>query len=184
MKILIASLMLVAGSAAAGPDFQTPTPKTTKYAASFGTRDILPSDDVTFAFDSANLTEGARGQLDAIARYLKMRGDVHLVVEGYTDDVGSVDYNNDLATRRAQAVREALLERGIASDRLVLAIFGAAMADPGGNPLDRRAIVYATTTPVRQVVTMELDKRHATNAMWTQRNALFTEERGKAVARR
>jgi hypothetical protein len=45
-------------------------------------------------------------------------------------------------------------------------------------------IVYASKQPVRAIVTGILDKRQATSAVWTLRNTLFTEERGKRVARR
>ncbi|MBA2538987.1 MAG: hypothetical protein H0V17_05075, partial [Deltaproteobacteria bacterium] len=83
-KLSLCSLLLAAAAtpALAGPDFSTPSPRGTELTASPATRDMLPSDDVIFAHDSATLTESAQAQLDTIARYLSTRRGLQLVVEG------------------------------------------------------------------------------------------------------
>lgn len=182
------SFSLLAGSVAAGPDFHTPTPRGTDLTASSARYDILPSDDIIFAFDSATIDDAGDSQIDSIARYLRLRRDVTVVIEGHADYVGSVDYNADLATRRANAVRSELIQRGIPSDRMVLAIFGEKGADPEGSPLDRRAVIYGTKTPVSNLVPVLLDKQLAMQVTWTRGRSVFTEEntapRPKFVARR
>lgn len=169
--------MLVAGSALAGPDFITPSPRGSALTASDGTRDMLPSDDVIFAHDSATLTESALVQLDSVARYLRVRRDLRLVVEGYTDRVGDAAYNIDLATRRAQAAKNHLMSRGVAGDRMVLAVFGETVADPAGSSLDRRVIVYASPRTPRELATYALDMRHALAVSWTNNETWFSEQR-------
>jgi outer membrane protein OmpA-like peptidoglycan-associated protein len=76
---------------------------------------------VTFEFDSAELTPAATGYLDALGGALQahsLRG-ARFVIEGHTDAVGSLDYNQRLSEERAQSVYRYLRERfGIESDRL------------------------------------------------------------------
>jgi outer membrane protein OmpA-like peptidoglycan-associated protein len=76
---------------------------------------------VTFEFDSDELTQEARGFLDALGGALQahsLRG-ARFMIEGHTDAIGSVDYNQELSERRAQAVYRYLRERfGIEADRL------------------------------------------------------------------
>jgi len=179
MKIAKLSLcsLLLATPALAGPDFTTPSPRGSELTASPATRDMLPSDDVIFAHDSAMLTEGAQVQLDAVARYLKTRRDLRLVVEGYTDHVGGAAYNIDLASRRAHATKDYLTARGVAAERLVLAVYGETVADPAGSSLDRRVVVYASTRTARELATYVLDMRQALAASWTNNKTWFSEQR-------
>jgi outer membrane protein OmpA-like peptidoglycan-associated protein len=64
-------------------------------------------------------------------------------VEGHTDSQGAVAYNNELSQRRAQTVRDYLVSRGIASDRVASEGFGSSrsVADntsPEGRANNRR----------------------------------------------
>ena len=72
---------------------------------------------VNFAFDSANLTDQAKKNLDAIVNIFKEYPDTKLLIEGYTDSVGSDEYNLKLSKRRAQAVADYLKSHGVAADR-------------------------------------------------------------------
>ncbi|MBX2800877.1 MAG: OmpA family protein [Myxococcales bacterium] len=74
---------------------------------------------ILFALDSAELREEAIDLIDALAAWLTTHPDVLLLrVEGHADAVGSSAYNYALSQRRAQAVVAALVQRGIASERL------------------------------------------------------------------
>jgi outer membrane protein OmpA-like peptidoglycan-associated protein len=147
--ILVASLLTaLAAPAAAGPDFKSKSPRGTPMTASHSTRMILPEDDITFAHDSATLTESGLAQVEAAARWMRDYADVHLVVEGYADHLGSLAYNEALATRRAHAVRRELVRRGIPAQRIIVAVYGESLADPAGSPLDRRVVMYARRMPV------------------------------------
>lgn len=81
---------------------------------------------VQFAFDSAQILPSARSQLDAIARGIGLLAPSKpVMIEGYTDAVGSEDYNLDLSVRRAQAVKQYLVRvHGIDAGRLKTVGFG------------------------------------------------------------
>lgn len=76
---------------------------------------------IQFEFDSAALTTESKSSLDTLGSMLMMEGmsDKKLVVEGHTDAIGSSTYNLDLSERRANSVRDYLVNsHGIESDRL------------------------------------------------------------------
>lgn len=74
---------------------------------------------VNFAFDSADLTDASRRQLDVIAEGIRMtEGTVKVVVEGHTDAKGRLSYNDSLSLRRARAVRDYLVSQHRLSSRL------------------------------------------------------------------
>lgn len=74
---------------------------------------------VNFDFDSAELDAEANAHIDEIAEKLKAIDSYKpTVVVGYTDAVGSAGYNIGLGQRRASAVANALIARGIPVDRV------------------------------------------------------------------
>lgn len=68
---------------------------------------------VFFDFDSSNVGAGGTNVLDAVAQEAKSRGVNMVRIIGHTDSSGSKEYNNRLAMRRANTVRDALIQRGI-----------------------------------------------------------------------
>jgi outer membrane protein OmpA-like peptidoglycan-associated protein len=73
---------------------------------------------VTFAFNSARLDATARRALDGQAAWLKAHPEVRMTIEGHTDAVGAEAYNDRLGLRRAQAVVDYLVRRGVSRSRL------------------------------------------------------------------
>lgn len=73
---------------------------------------------VNFDFDRDELRPDARRILDAQAEWIKRYPDLRFSVFGHTDLVGSLDYNFDLAKRRADAVVAYLLGHGIPDEQL------------------------------------------------------------------
>ncbi|EHR71433.1 outer membrane protein/peptidoglycan-associated (lipo)protein [Burkholderiales bacterium JOSHI_001] len=75
---------------------------------------------VQFEFDSAAIRPEAREQLDALAQGIKLLPPQRRVlIEGHTDAVGTEEYNLQLSQRRAQAVKQYLVQQhGIAPQRL------------------------------------------------------------------
>lgn len=73
---------------------------------------------VTFEFDSAKLTEQAQNRLDNVIAALNASPDVKFSIAGYTDSIGSEAYNQKLSERRAQSVKEYLVEHGISPSRI------------------------------------------------------------------
>jgi peptidoglycan-associated lipoprotein len=84
-----------------------------------------PGDRVFFDFDNTALSEWAIDTIDRQARRIKRRSpEDRLMIEGHTDDRGSREYNLDLGCRRARAMRDAFIERGIAAERLGIISYG------------------------------------------------------------
>jgi OOP family OmpA-OmpF porin len=72
-----------------------------------------------FAFDSATLSADTTPQLDEIASALNANPSVdNVVITGYTDRLGSDKYNQKLSERRANAVKDYLVGKGVAANRL------------------------------------------------------------------
>jgi outer membrane protein OmpA-like peptidoglycan-associated protein len=108
------------------PDAATPPPSPAEAAACDQTMaSLLATARIEFATKSAAIGAGSDALLDAIASAAgSCRGS--LVVEGHTDNVGRAGSNTTLSRRRAEAVRTALIARGVAADRLIAKGFGAA----------------------------------------------------------
>ena len=79
---------------------------------------------VYFAYDSAELSPSQRQQLEQNALWMRQNDDEAIVLEGHTDERGSVEYNLALGERRAQAVRQYMIQLGIARDRLSILSYG------------------------------------------------------------
>lgn len=70
--------------------------------------------DVLFAFDSADVNEDFKQLLRRMIAYLdRPPGFKQLVIEGHTDSVGPAEYNLDLSRRRAEAVRQVMIDLGV-----------------------------------------------------------------------
>lgn len=79
---------------------------------------LTMSSEVSFDFNSATLKSGFRAPLDKIADILGRYPRTQIVVVGHTDNVGSEQYNQDLSNRRAVAVADYLVRRGLAPGRM------------------------------------------------------------------
>lgn len=87
------------------------------------------SADALFDFDRAELKPAGRAQLDGVAeQWRSSRNMLDLRVVGYTDHLGSDAYNLALSRRRAEAVRDYLVSRGVAAQSVEAE--GRGRADP------------------------------------------------------
>lgn len=111
--------------------------------------------DIKFPFASARIRDEDRPVLDAFAQLLERHPELHVVLEGHTDWIGSAEYNLALSQARARAVRDYLVfVRGIAPERLRAVGFGESrpIADnrtEAGRARNRRMVAEVR---VRQVV--------------------------------
>jgi OOP family OmpA-OmpF porin len=82
--------------------------------------------NITFDFDSAELTHKAQAMLDriAVALHDPSNRTLDYRVEGHTDAKGSIAYNQILSQRRAEAARNYLITMGIGKERLTAVGFG------------------------------------------------------------
>jgi hypothetical protein len=90
--------------------------------------------EVLFAFDRSDLDAEARSTIDQAVADYQQTGAASLAVEGHTDTSGSNVYNLALSERRAEAVRQALVARGVpASDIRADAVGENDLAVPTGD---------------------------------------------------
>lgn len=82
--------------------------------------------DVTFDTDSAIVKPGLYSEITKIADALKQYPETVARVEGYTDSTGTEQHNMDLSIRRADAVRNLLIQDGVPSSRVEALGFGEA----------------------------------------------------------
>src|SRR5580658_4653464 len=107
---------------------------------------VLTLGDVLFNTGRAELNPGAGRKLDQLAQFLNQHPERRIEIDGFTDSVGPDDYNQDLSQRRADAVKAALLSRGIDASRINAQGYGksfpvATNNDSGGRQLNRRVEV-------------------------------------------
>ncbi len=104
--------------------------------------------DVFFDFDSAVLKPGAYSEIDRTATVLNHYPQTTILVEGHTDSRGSEAYNQQLSERRAQAVRDALVSRGVDPRRLRVIGYGESQPISSSDAMNRR--VELRIEPIRQ----------------------------------
>ncbi|WP_420326379.1 peptidoglycan-associated lipoprotein Pal [Mameliella sp.] len=81
-------------------------------------------DRVLFAVDQSSLSPEARVVLDGQAKWLMDNPDYLAIIEGHADEQGTREYNLALGARRANAVMEYLVAKGIPQSRLKFVSYG------------------------------------------------------------
>ena len=99
----------------------------------------LGEKSIRFDFDKAVIQPQYRDILNRIAGVLMTLQGYSIYVYGYTDDVGTQDYNVKLSERRAQAVRDALVEAGINKGLITTKGFGKSDPRLNGDSAQARA---------------------------------------------
>lgn len=104
---------------------------------------VITLGDVLFDTGRAELKPGGLSSVQKLAAFLREYPQRKVLVEGFTDNVGSDSLNQQLSERRAASVRTALLNMGIGSDRISTRGYGKAYPvagndAAGGRQLNRR----------------------------------------------
>jgi len=81
-------------------------------------------EDVYFDFDRYSLRPEATRVLDEAVTALRENATLRVEIEGHTCSIGTAEYNLALGDRRANAVRDYLVSRGIGADRLRSVSYG------------------------------------------------------------
>jgi outer membrane protein OmpA-like peptidoglycan-associated protein len=110
-------------------------------------RNVVESVNVPFAFNRAELNDGAQTALLGVARELQANPQLTVQLEGYTDGKGGRDYNYNLSQRRVESVRRFLARKGIELDRIQSVGLGA-VEDRGVRDSDKRRVVVKLLTDV------------------------------------
>ena len=85
---------------------------------------VLTLGDILFETGKAELMPGAARTIDQLAEFLQKHSGRNVLIEGHTDSVGGETYNLGLSQRRADAVKTALIARGILPDRIMTKGYG------------------------------------------------------------
>jgi outer membrane protein OmpA-like peptidoglycan-associated protein len=86
---------------------------------------VLTLGDVVFDTGKASLHPSAMTAIDRLAQLLSVYPERSVRIEGHTDSVGDDAANQELSERRAAAVRDALLARGVEAARIEAVGYGA-----------------------------------------------------------
>ncbi len=108
-------------------------------------RIVIEFDPVLFDFDRFNLRADALAVLDRTVATLQANPGIRVTIEGHTDSMGTLEYNIALGDRRARAVIDHLVSRGINANRMQTTTFGeerpvAPNDTAEGRQLNRRAV--------------------------------------------
>jgi len=108
--------------------------------------------DVTFDTNSTVVKPGLYTEIDRVASVLTRYPETLIRVEGHTDSVGTEAYNLDLSFRRANSVRDLLVQRGVNINRIQPVGFGETMplatnATEAGRQLNRRVEIKIAPQP-------------------------------------
>ncbi|OUD15322.1 OmpA family protein [Thioflexithrix psekupsensis] len=95
--------------------------------------------EVLFRLNSARVLPAGRESIEKVALYLKANPENPILVEGHTDDLGAEDYNAVLSKRRADAVRQVLIEYGIEPERISTMGYGESRPMAGNDTPEGRA---------------------------------------------
>lgn len=99
--------------------------------------------NIFFDFDKATLRKESTAELEKLLEIMREMPRLKIELSGHTDSKGSAEYNKKLSERRAQAVVQYLVAKGIATDRLRFAGYGkerplASNDDEEGRQINRR----------------------------------------------
>jgi len=107
--------------------------------------------DVSFDLDSDIVRPGLYNELDRIAQIMIKYPQTSILVEGHTDSTGSESYNQQLSERRANSVKNLLIQRGVQAYRINILGYGesrpvATNATPEGRQMNRRVEIRINPT--------------------------------------
>ena len=99
---------------------------------------VITLGDVLFDTNKSDLRSGSRYTIDKLAAFLAEYPTRNVLIEGFTDSTGSVEYNQRLSERRAEAVRNVLAAQGIDPRRLMIRGYGVEYPVAGNETAEGR----------------------------------------------
>jgi len=109
------------------------------------------TNDILFDFNSAALRPESQQTLRDLAGNFQRYPDETISVEGHTDNVGAIDYNQNLSERRAYSVKDYLSTQGVPGSRITAIGYGesrpkSSNETPEGRQLNRRVEIHIRAT--------------------------------------
>lgn len=81
--------------------------------------------NINFEFDSAVLSESSDAAIDSLANFLNDNSLINIEIAGFTDNSGTEEHNQKLSFERANAVKEALINKGVDATRMTVVGHGS-----------------------------------------------------------
>lgn len=101
-----------------------------------------------FDYDSTQLKPGAYPELQRVAEVLNRYPQTTIQIGGHTDIRGSEEYNQTLSLKRAESVRNALMQNGVRPERMQTIGYGESQTISSDHAMNRR--VEIVIVPIRQ----------------------------------
>ncbi len=101
---------------------------------------VITLNDVLFGTDLSRLTADGIRSAQKLATLLQDEPQRKVLVEGFTDSTGTASHNQALSERRANAVRSALVDLGVAADRIAVRGYGEELAVAANNTAANRQL--------------------------------------------
>jgi len=104
---------------------------------------VFTLDNVYFDVDKATIKKESYKQLDELVNLLKLKKNMEIEIAGHTDNSGRKEYNMELSQKRAEAVKQYLIKKGISANRIKAVGYGdtqpiATNDTPQGRAKNRR----------------------------------------------
>ena len=109
-------------------EIQTALPGAQVERVGEGIRLVLGENSVRFDTNKSTLTAAAKANLDKLVPVFHSYADTDIVIYGYTDNTGKVEYNQTLSEQRAASVKSYLAGKGLNTSRF--STTGLGIADP------------------------------------------------------
>lgn len=102
--------------------------------------------EIHFRFDRDDILPKYMPVLDKGLTYLKQNPAAIIIVEGYTDVIGTDQYNMDLGDKRARSLKAYFVQNGVDSNRVVIVSYGKRQQIYSKTSLNRRVILRDSST--------------------------------------
>ncbi len=94
---------------------------------------------VLFDFDKYEIKNNIKPSLATLAKALEENRDIYMKIDGYTDFIGTEGYNLDLSVKRARAIKNFLVERGVVANNVSIEGYGEQNPVASNETADGRA---------------------------------------------
>jgi outer membrane protein OmpA-like peptidoglycan-associated protein len=101
-----------------------------------------------FDLNSTALKPGGYAELERVARVLNKYPQTIIEIGGHTDSTGTAEYNQQLSVKRAESVKDALVQNGVAPERMQTVGYGESRPISSDHAMNRR--VEIVIVPIRQ----------------------------------
>ncbi len=113
-------------------------------------RDVLTATfrgETFFHHNSSDLLPGGYAEVTRVANVLNKYNQTHIEVGGHTDATGPEYYNTELSKRRAEAVKNALIQHGVSPQRITAIGYGESRPISSSHAMNRRVEIVIIPTP-------------------------------------